>query len=323
MTDDFISNFRIKEKDDRSIDIPNLFTANDFLGDMFKSYETGDDLGLDFGMKPFANKFSWRPMDVNVWSGYMNEGKSQLLMYSAILASINHGWRWIVHSPENMPEYIFWMDMIHTLLGISLDIRNPVRPDFKRIEAAANWLSDRFFLLENGEGYCLDNLLESSRLISGQIDANGLIIDPWNQLHHDQDSNEREDQYISRQMTKIKSFSKMTKINTNIVTHQITVRINKSTGNYDKPNIMHISGGSMFGNKADNTISVWRPYRFSDPKDQSVLVNFDKIKKKKLTGIGGEVPIRFDLKRNRYFWHETNDSHGDGEIVTGLENLKI
>jgi twinkle protein len=323
MTDDFVSNFNIRDKDDHSIDIPNVFTANDFLSDIKKSYLTGNDLGLDFGMKPFKGKFTWRPQDVNVWSGYMNEGKSQLLMYSAILASLNHGWKWLVHSPENMPEYVFMMDMIHTVLGESLDIRYTSRPQWEKIVQAADWISKHFLLIENGEGYSIDNLLESAKLINGTKKINGLIIDPWNQLHHDQESNEREDQYISRQMTKVKSFAKKTNVNVNIVTHQITVRINKSTGNYDKPNIMHISGGAMFGNKADNTISVWRPYRYSEPDDHSVEVNFDKIKKKKLTGFGGQVPIRFDLKKNRYYWHESNSSHGDGQVVTGLEKLKI
>ena len=40
MNQDFVSNFNIRGKDDDTIDIPNLFTANDFLTDIERSYRT-------------------------------------------------------------------------------------------------------------------------------------------------------------------------------------------------------------------------------------------------------------------------------------------
>ena len=261
-------------------------------------------------------------MDLNIWSGYMNEGKSQMLLYSAMTSSIVHNWKWLIHSPEGMPEYIFFMDLIHMAIGVSLDIRNPLRPSMDQIRRAADWVSEHFLLLEDANGFSIDNILEVGKHIHSNHEINGMIIDPWNQLIHDQETGEREDQYISRKLTSVKSFAKRTGVNVNIVTHQVTTRINKTTGNFDKPNIMHISGGAMFGNKADNTISVWRPYRFSDPDSHTVLVNFDKIKKKKLTGKGGEAQINFDLKTNRYYWYETNE-YGDGQVVTGLDKLNF
>jgi hypothetical protein len=304
-----------------NIEIPDVFRAKDFSEEMLYAYDTGLELGFPIGIKGFENKFSWRMSDLNVWTGYMNEGKSVFVLFCMMVASYLYKWKWLIYSPENMPQFTFWMTYAHMLLGKSLDKRWDKRPSKSDLRAASNWLSKYFIVYDPATGCDMDDLIRTITTASRRYKVNGSLIDPWNQVIHDQEQNEREDQYISRRMSDLKRLSLRHNIITNVVAHQVTTRINKTSGNLEKPNIMHIAGGAMFGNKADNVISVYRPYRFSDPSDTSVIVGIDKVKRKALTGLGGDVSIRYDLKSNRYYHLETDATTGDGRKVTALDNL--
>jgi hypothetical protein len=81
--------------------------------------------------------------------------------------------------------------------------------------------------------------------------------------------------------------------------HQTTPRKEKD-GNYPPPSLYQIKGGGTFADSTDNSISVWRPNRATDPNDTTVIIKTDKIKKQKLVGIPFEITIDFNRKKNRY-----------------------
>jgi hypothetical protein len=81
--------------------------------------------------------------------------------------------------------------------------------------------------------------------------------------------------------------------------HQTTPRKEKD-GNYPPPSLYQIKGGGTFADSTDNSISVWRPNRATDPNDTTVIIRTDKIKKQKLVGVPFEITIDFNRKRNRY-----------------------
>jgi hypothetical protein len=81
--------------------------------------------------------------------------------------------------------------------------------------------------------------------------------------------------------------------------HQTTPRKEKD-GNYPPPSLYQIKGGGTFADSTDNSISVWRPNRATDPNDTTVIIKTDKIKKQKLVGVPFEIEIDFNRKKNRY-----------------------
>ena len=40
---------------------------------------------------------------MNLWTGYMGEGKSQFLIYMCLLKALNEDWKFAFFSPENDP----------------------------------------------------------------------------------------------------------------------------------------------------------------------------------------------------------------------------
>jgi twinkle protein len=111
---------------------------------------------------------------------------------------------------------------------------------------------------------------------------------------------EREDLYISRFMTKLKRFSIDNDICFGLVAHQVTPLF-QGKEEYPQPDIYKIKGGGTFSDKADNVMSVWRPYRKSNYMNASVKIILGKIKKQRLVGIPGEVEMSYELSENRYY----------------------
>jgi twinkle protein len=85
----------------------------------------------------------------------------------------------------------------------------------------------------------------------------------------------------------------------NLIAHQVTP-IFKGKENYPQPDAYKIKGGGTFADKADNVISIWRPFRRSDFEDTTVSIIVNKIKKQKLVGIPGEFELYFNRATNQY-----------------------
>jgi hypothetical protein len=100
--------------------------------------------------------------------------------------------------------------------------------------------------------------------------------------------------------------------------HQTTPRKEKD-GNYPPPSLYQIKGGGTFADSTDNSISVWRPNRATDPNDTTVIIRTDKIKKQKLVGVPFEITIDFNRKRNRYIGKDGYDYFDNAKKVTGSE----
>jgi twinkle protein len=58
--------------------------------------------------------------EVNLWTGYQNEGKSLFLNQLALIKAFTSG-KFAVFSPENFPLDDFFNDLIETYIGKSCD----------------------------------------------------------------------------------------------------------------------------------------------------------------------------------------------------------
>ena len=79
----------------------------------------------EINLNGYKNKlWSWKEGELNPWSGYMNEGKSQFLIYLCLLKALHEDWKFAFFSPENSPPMEFFDDLIHTILGKTTDRQN-------------------------------------------------------------------------------------------------------------------------------------------------------------------------------------------------------
>jgi len=278
--------------------IEGVFSAEDCVDRMLYSFKHGKNRGTTTYFDNLDNHFTWRTGEVNIWTGYNNEGKSKFLKQLLLLKSLHENWKHAIFSPEELPLEDIFDDFIHALVGKNVDrVYSNVMEESEYL-AGYNFIKDKVFIIDPLKP-TIENILECASYLIRRFDVKTVTIDPYNQVWHDMQSGEREDLYISRFMSTLKSFAVKHDICLNLVAHQNTPLVEKKQ-NFPKPNLYRIKGGGTFADKADNLLFVWRENRNTNKNDTSVKVGSEKIKKQMLVGFPGEIDLVFNPATNRY-----------------------
>lgn len=292
----------------KHVKVDGIFEANDFKDEIFRAYRNGQPVGTSTYFPEIDKAWTWRKGEVNVWTGYNNEGKSLLLKQFMIAKSLGDGWRHGIFSPEEMPLSEWYTDVIESYVGKSADLNKKEYDNYMtemQLEDGLKFTQNHFYSLLPEEDHTLDTLLKKFSYMIRKYGLDTVTFDPYNQIQHLMKHGEREDLYISRFMAIIKRFAVDHDICLNLVAHQKTPPVTKGE-NYPEPNLYSVRGGGIFSDKADNVLVVWRPNRNTDQKDTTVAFISQKIKKQKLTGKPQRVDIDYDYISNRY-----RDSYGN------------
>jgi len=312
--------------------IKSIFTQKQDLLDIFrfgrrKGSKTWirDMDEVDFGS--FKNRmWSWKEGELNLWTGYMGEGKSQYLIFMCLVKALKEDWKFAFFSPENDPPAEFFDDLIHTLLGKTTDRTSK---DFSVTEdeylGAMKRIENNFFFVypENEKGqpdYSIENIEKIFEYLMYQEGVKGLIVDPYVKIKHNMNIGEQEHLYASRFMMERVHYARKHKVSYHIVMHQTTPRKDKETGNYPTPDPYYIKGGGTFADSTDNVLTVWRPNRTTNPNDDMVIIRSAKIKKHKLVGYPNQIKMRFNRKKNRYVSLDGYD-YINGSVEMKEENI--
>jgi twinkle protein len=267
--------------------------------------------------------WSWKVGEFNLWTGYNNEGKSQFLIFLCVLKAINEGWKFAFFSPENYPPDEFFDDIIHTILGKSTD-RFYKNFDVSEQEylKAFDMVKDNFYFVypeKNGvPDFTIDQIESVFEYLVWEKDVKAVVVDPYIKIRHEMTAGEPEHLYASRFMMDRINFTRKNNVSYHLVMHQTTPRKEKD-GNYPPPSLYQIKGGGTFADSTDNSISVWRPNRATDPNDTTVIIKTDKIKKQKLVGIPFEITIDFNRKKNRYMGKDGFDYFENAKAQAVIE----
>jgi twinkle protein len=293
----------------KDVKIDGVFTISDVKDSMLYGYRNGQNRGEETGIQEVNKAWTWRTKEVNLWTGYQNEGKSLFLNQLALIKSIISGWKFAVFSPENFPLDDFFNDLIETYIGKSCDpfYVNNYMSETEYIEGM-EFIKKHFFVIYPDKDFKIQTIFDKTKYLVKKHGIRGLIIDPYNTIEHLMNSGEREDLYISRFMSQLKRFSVEEDISVNLVAHQLTARKNeKDGGRYFRPELNNIKGGGTFADKADNVLFVWRPNRALDFKNPDVIFGSQKIKKQKLVGIPQNVEeITFNIRDQRYYFNNVS-----------------
>jgi len=308
----------------KDVKIEGIFTINDVKDSMLYGYKNGQNRGESTGIDEVNNAWTWRAGEVNLWTGYQNEGKSLFLNQLALIKSIISGWKFAIFSPENFPLDDFFNDLIETYIGKSCD---PYYSNNYMTEAeykeAMNFVKDHFFVIYPEKDFKLQTIFDKTKYLVKKQGVRGLIIDPYNTIEHLMNTGEREDLYISRFMSQLKRFGVEEELSVNLVAHQLTARKNeKDGGRYFRPELNNIKGGGTFADKADNVMFIWRPNRALDFKDPDVIFGSQKIKKQKLVGVPQNVEgITFNIRDQRYYFNDVSPFTYFDKVRTGTDQI--
>lgn len=284
--------------------VEGIFKAEDRWDVMKDTFFNGKERGTTTYFPEIDEGWTWRRGEVNVWTGYENEGKSTFLEQLALIKAAHEGWKFAVFSPENTPINDFYDNLIEMLIGKSADpYYKGNQMTFEEYTQAFKFVNDHFFMILPEKDFTLATIFKKAKYLVRKYGVKGMILDPYNSMEHFQKSNEREELYIARFMGDLKRFAVDEHLSMNLVAHQNTQRRNEGDGGrYYKPNKSNIKGGGVFAHRADNVLMVWRPEMALDFADPTVVWASQKIKKQKLVGIPKEVEgFIFSRKENRYF----------------------
>ncbi len=281
--------------------IEGIFNVEDVVDSMLDGYRNGQERGTTTYIEEVDKAWTWRAGEVNIWTGYQNEGKSLFLNQLATIKAAIDGWKFAVFSPENMPIKDFFNDIIEMYIGKSCDpyyTNNYMSEDEYR--EGMNFVNNNFNVIYPEKNFTLDTIFEKTKYLIKTQGIRALIIDPYNTVQHKMNRGEREDLYISRFMSELKRFAVDNNISIHLVAHQVTPQKSED-GRYMKPDVNKIKGGGTFADKADNVLFVWRPDRAIDFSSRKVTFGSQKIKKQKLVGYPQDIEdIMFDIKTSRY-----------------------
>ena len=288
----------VKDKQEKPIGIIKI---QDCWSVMKDSFVNGKKRGSTTHFPLFDQLFTWKEGELTLVIGIPNTGKTEFTLQLMLIKSFMDGWKWAVFSPENYPADEFFDGLIHTLVGKTTD---PYFKDYQMsmqdYESAVKFINKHFFYIYPEGLHSIEEIEERYEWLIEHEGINGTFTDPYNQVFIP-DNGKRDDQHLSVFLTARKRFAVKNNLCSVFSSHPKSMQKNKSTGEYDVPDVYDIAGGAMWSNKVDNIICVERPNSVSDPKNTKVIIHTKKIKKQRLVGSLGSTNFDYIRGKNRYY----------------------
>lgn len=274
----------------------DLITCADIWPKLKTNYIEGVKLADTTYFPGLDKHFKWLRGQLTVLNGYGNYGKTTFLNQLMLIRSIMAGNKWAIFSPEQSPAEFFYQDLIQMYVGKSVMQESKNRMTMQEMEEAHDFINKHFFLIDPTKSPTPEYMIERFFEMSVKHSVDGIVVDPWNQLMHDQ--NDARDLYLEKTLPKFKNFVKHNNLYLTIIAHP------KNPGQGEtnpRPSPFQISGGMMWNNKADNIICYHRPNHHTDKTDPTCLFASDKIRLQQIVGIPGEVEMIYDRSTFRFF----------------------
>jgi twinkle protein len=300
----------------KSIPVDGVYFVEDIFGSMFDNFKKGIKLAPETRFRDLDNYFRWKKGAVNVFTGYANAGKTFFVTQLMLTKSMYDGWKWAVFSPENYPANDFYDDIIEMYNGKSLSETNN-----EEYVSACEFLNEHFFYVYPDNDHDLLSIHDKFRYLVLKKGIDGVVIDPFNQLDHNQKTYQREDQYLSDVLKDIKRFALLNNVTYNIVAHPKNPKYEQDKS-LPVVDMYDLYGGSMWGNKADHIISYHRPNWHLDKNSPEVEIHIQKVKRKRTGGKQGMVEMRLNWDQKRYIESSESESFCDPKRAKGYNEMK-
>lgn len=282
------------------IPVEGVYELDDIFPSMLANFRNGVPLAPTTRFNETDNYWRWKKGDVNLFTGYANWGKTFYILQMMLTKSIWDGWKWAVFCPENYPANDFYDDIIEMYVGKWLNQMSETE-----YTEACQFVGRHIFYVYPEDSHDINSIHERFRYLVMKKGVDGVLVDPFNQLDHNQKGYQREDQYLSEVLKDMKRFALLNAVVYNIVAHPKNPR-------YEEGRVLpvvdmyDIHGGAMFGNKVDLIVSYHRPRFHEDKNSPEVEIYVQKLKRKRTGGKLGNFPITLDWNKKRYVEDDGN-----------------
>lgn len=278
----------------QSIPVDGVYYLEDIFDSMLDNFRKGVVLAPTTHFTEMDIYFRWKKGDITLCTGYGNHGKSFYMIQLMLTKSIHDGWKWAIFSPENFPANDFYDDIIEMYAGKWIsDMTEQEYVD------ACLFIDLHFFYVYPDNEHDINSIHEKFRHLILKKGVDGVMVDPYNQLDHNQKAYQREDQYLSDNLKDIKRFALL-----NNVVYVIIAHPKNPSHQQGQPlpvvDMYDIAGGAMWGNKADQILSYYRPDFHIDKNSPTVKIYVQKCKRKRTGGQLGSFDLTLVWSKKRF-----------------------
>lgn len=270
-----------------------VYRPRDLRDELFELYRVGRKAGEVTGWDGLTELYTVQKQQFTVITGIPGSGKSAVLDALMVNLASLHRWKFAVCSLETQPIQVHMSMIAELYLGQPFNAGPTPRMTEKTLEAGLDWIDEHFtFVLPEEKNRTLEGLIE---LVS-ELDVDGVVLDPWNELEHRRPQNMSETEYVSHALSKMRHHARLFNQHWWLVAHPTKLQKDKNTGQYLVPTLYDISGSAHFRNKADFGLVAWR--NMEDPGGPTTIY----VQKVRFRWCGkiGQCNLHFDKVTGRY-----------------------
>lgn len=267
----------------KPLPLEGVYLPEDFEAQIISLYDDGVVTGASTGLETLDTLYTILPGQLSVVTGLPGSGKSELIDQICVNIAMQKGWRFAIASFEN-PPHMHIAKLAEKVIGKPFFGNQRMSEDER--DYALGFLNQHFVFLQSHDGApaTVQSIIDRTKQAVMRMGVRGLIIDPYNYLQMDTDS---EHQAISKMLTDIVLFCKSHELHAWFVAHPA-----KQLPDSGVPKGQHISGSAAWFAKADMGVTVHR-----NGNQTEVHVWKSRFK---WVGKIGMIELKYDLPTGTY-----------------------
>jgi replicative DNA helicase len=262
-------------------------------------------LGLETGNTLIDQYFRYKK-EFLIVNGHSNVGKTTMMLYLMVNASVRHKWKWVVYSSENKTASVK-MKLMEFLTDKKVG-------DMTYLERknAYQWINEYFTVISNNQVYSYSDIILFMEKVMRQQDVDAIFIDPYNSLKLDIGSNGiNTHDYHYQAASEFLTFSNVHNVAIWLNMHAVTEaqRRKGDDGLPVAPFAEDTEGGGKFVNRADCFLTIHRKVQAPDPHTRNLTEMH--VRKVREVETGGQPtpygePIKFTINLSHTGFREWN-----------------
>lgn len=249
----------------------------------------GFQKGCTIGIENIDNIISFKTGLLSIITGVPSHGKTYFLNFVLIRLNMIHNWKVAYFSPEFYPVHEHIAQVIETIGGRRFGNKNYNIDEYKKLKL---YVEENFFWIDPDDTD-INSVMQRAEYLIRKKGIKALVIDPFNALTDNERKNQKQDEYISEFLQKLRWFARKYDVEVFLVMHPTKLQRGEN-GLYPVCDLYNCKGASEIYDKADVGITVWR-----NEKNDYVEVHTTKVKFRHL-GSKGKVSFKFNVKNGRY-----------------------
>lgn len=211
--------------------------------------------GVSTGWTDLDRLYRVVPGALTILAGLPGHGKSTWLDSLLVNLAEQHHWRTCLFSPESAPTSDHADELVTRKAGRKADLAE--------VSRALGWINDHFAWVDHDSHTTVSQILTAVRAEHATRPLNSFVIDPWTEVEVERERGEREDQYIRREITRVRQFARRHDLHAFVVVHPKNMEPNRNPkldGPYPIPRAHDLHGGCHTPDTEVLTKYGWVPH---------------------------------------------------------------